>query len=198
MPTPQIENPKGAFGYPGGTLTTASHPNIQGPYGGMTRVFRNASTVAVIPRGAAVSWSTLSGLAGEVAVSTVIGDKSFCGIAVTSCGLNTDRTSVTTAAGLGALGTDYVTVQTEGPVYGALLTSGTVNGDLVQTVASTVAGAPFGGYLGPVLATAAGNYTVAGQAFSSGTTGTTGFLTTVGPRGVVWLRPSVVGSISTA
>lgn len=199
MPQPQLENPKGAFGHPGGTLTTGAQPSIQGPYGGEVHVFRNASTVQVIPRGAAVAWTTLSTLFGEVNISTVIGNRLFCGVAISSCGLNTDRTTVATAAGLGAIGTDYVQVQMSGPVYGALVTTGTTQGDILWMGNSTVAGSTGGGYLEPVAAThAAGLYAVAGIAGSSATTGTTGFLTTTGPRAVVWLRPSVTGPISTA
>lgn len=199
MPSyPQIDNPKGAFGYPGGGLTTASQADGQGGYAPKTRTVRNASTVQVVPIGASVVWSTLSSLTDEVAITTVIGSPLFAGVALTSAGLHTGRTTVTTAAGLGGIGTDYFTISQDDVFHGALLTSGTVAGDLVQTVASTVGGSTGGGYLGPVAATAAGNYGVAGIAFTSGTTGTTGFLTTSGPRGIVLIRPSIVGSISTA
>lgn len=197
MPVPQLQNPQGAFGYPGGFLTTGAQPNIIGPYQGEVRVYRNASTVSVIPRGAAVNISTLSSMGGEVDMSTLIGNPLFVGIAITSAGLNTARTTVTTAAGLGAIGSDQCMVQITGVVYGALLTTGVVPGDRVWTASSTVAGASTnGGYLTSTnaLSTAAGQSVIAGIALSSGTTGTTGYLTVTGPRGIVLLRPSFVNN----
>lgn len=196
MPSPQLDNPKGAFGYPG-AQSTATQADMQGVYAPKTEFVRNASTVSVIPQGAAVIFSTLSSLTNEVTMTTVIGSPLFRGVALTSAGLNTERTTVTTAAGLGGVGTDWLTIAVEGPVHGALLTSGVVAGDRVWVASSTVAGASTnGGYLTStnVLSTAAGTgvSVIAGIAFTSGTTGTTGFLTTSGPRGVVYLRPSFV------
>lgn len=196
MASPQVDNPKGAFGYPG-ALSTASHAIGQGVYGPKTEKVRNASTVSIIPRGAAVVFSTLSSLGNEVACTTVIGSNLFRGIALTSAGLNTERTSVSTAVGLGGFGSDWLEIAVEGPVHGALLTSGTVAGDRVWVSNSTVAGATTnGGYLGSTVAlsSAAGQSAIAGIALTSGTTGTTGFLTTAGPRGIVWLRPSWVNN----
>lgn len=194
----EISNPKGAFGYPGGELTTATHAEGQGGVGGAKiRAYRNASTAQVVPFGASVILSTLSSLGNEAAISTVIGSPLYLGVALTSAGLHTGRTTVATAAGLGGLGTDYFDVLEEGMFHGALLTSGTVPGDLIQLGGSTL-GSTGGGVLAPVTATAAGNYSVAGIALTSGTTGTTGFLTTAGPRGIVRIQKSIVGSISTA
>ena len=194
MPKPQIDNPLGAFGYPGGVLTTNAQPNITGPYPGDIHVYRNASTVSVIPRGAAVCFSTLGAFGTEVDMSTIIGNRLFAGIAISSAGLNTARTTVSTAAGLGGIGSDLVQVQVNGTVYGALLTSCVVPGDIVYPGSSTVAGASTnGGYLTSTnaLSTAAGFSGLAGVALTSGTTGTTGFLTTAGPRGIVKLRPAL-------
>lgn len=196
MASPQISNPLGAFGYTG-ALTTGTHADMQGVYALRTEKVRNASTVFTIPRGASVIFSTLSSLGTEVTITTVLGSNLFRGIAITSAGLNTDRTTVTTAAGLGAIGTDWCEIGIEGPVHGALLTSGTAPGDRVWISNSTVAGASTaGGYLGSTtpMSSAAGNSVIAGIALTSGTTGTTGFLTTAGPRGIVWLRPSFVNN----
>lgn len=206
MPTGgQIDNPKGAFGYTG-ALTTGVHAEMQGPYAARIAKFRNASTVSRIHPGCAVILSTLSSLGDQVTQTTVIGSPLFQGVAITSAGLNTDNTTVSTAIGLGGIGSDWCDVVVEGDVHGALLTSGTTPGDLLvvsnSTVgASTALGAlvsTAGGYLGVAPATAAGNYAIAGIALTSGTTGTTGFLTTAGVRGIVRLKPSIVGSISTA
>ncbi len=196
MASPTIDNPKGAFGYVG-ALTTGVHAAGQGVYGPKTEKVRNSSTVSIIPRGAAVIFSTLSSLGNEVAITTVLGSALFRGVALTSAGLNTERTTVATAAGLGAFGTDWCEIAIEGPVHGAFLTSGTAPGDSIWVSNSTVAGASTaGGYLGSTVAmsSAAGRSVVAGIALTSGTTGTTGFLTTAGPRGIVWLRPSFVNN----
>lgn len=196
MPGPgQIDNPKGAFGYPGGANTTAAQALMQGGYAVKIETVRNASTVSVIPRGAAVAFSTLSSVATEVACTTVIGSPLFRGVALTSAGLNTERTSVTTAVGLGEQGSDWCDIAIEGPVHGALLSSGVTAGETVWIGSSTVAGATTnGGYLTStnVLSSAAGRSAIAGIALTSATTGTTGFLTTTGPRGIVYLRPSFV------
>lgn len=193
--TPQLDNPKGAFGYTG-SQTTGVHADGQGVYFPTLENVRNASTVQVIPQGAAVIWSTLSSLGNEVAITTVISSPLFAGVALTSAGLNTERTSVTTAAGLGGQGSDWCQIVRGGLIHGALLTSGVTAGDRVWTASSTVAGSTGGGYLTSTnaLTTAAGQVGIAGIALSSGTTGTTGFLTTAGPRGIVRIDRSITNA----
>lgn len=187
-----LDNPKGAFGYTG-AHTTGVHADGQGVYAATLLNLRNASTAQVIPQGAAVIYSTLSSLANEISITTVIGSPLTVGVALTSAGLNTERTTVSTAAGLGPQGSDWCQVVTGGLIHGALVTSGVTAGDRVWTGNSTVAGSTGGGYLTSTsaLSTAAGFSGVAGIAFSSGTTGTTGFLTTVGPRAIVLIRPAL-------
>lgn len=193
MPWQQLDNPLGAFGYGGGAISTATMPPLGGDESQVI-VLRNASTVEVIPRGAAVIYSTLSSNMDWGTITTVAGSPLFAGVALTSAGLNTQLTTVTTAAGLGGIGTDFFQVQVRGRFFGALLTTGTVAGDMVGTVNSTVAGSTGGGYLGTIVSTqTAGNFFgVAGVAFTSGTTGTSGYLTATGPRGAVLLRPSII------
>lgn len=194
MPSPVIDNPRGAFGYVGAN-STASHALGQGVYFPRTERVRNASTVSIIPVGAAVCLSTLSSLGNEVTITTVIGSPLFRGIALTSAGLNTARTTVATAAGLGPFDSDWCDIAIEGIFHGALLTSGVVAGDQVWVGNSTVAGATTnGGYLTSTgtLSSAGGRSKIAGIALTSGTTGTTGFLTATGPRGIVKLEPSFV------
>jgi hypothetical protein len=179
-----LSNPFGALGYgssdgflPGGEANV--------------RTFRNSSTAQVIPRGAAVVWSTLGVQAQQVTITTVIGSPLFCGIAITSASLNTENTTV--SSNNRGPGSDICQVVVDGPVFGALVTSGTVPGDVLWTVNSTVAGSTGGGYLGPAASSiaAVAFVGVAGIAFSSGTTGTTGFLGTVGPRALVQVQKSI-------
>lgn len=189
MPYQQLDNPQGAFGYGGGSKSTATQ-SIQSDEARVI-VLRNASTVEVIPKGAAIVYSTLSSNADWGTITTVAGSPFFAGIALTSAGLNTDNTASTLA---GQIGSDYFQVATGGRIFGALLTSGTVPGDVVGTVNSTVAGSTGGGYLGTLASTqtAGSFFGIAGFAFTSGTTGTSGFLTATGPRGIVMLRPNLM------
>src|SRR5207237_791451 len=118
------------------------------------------------------------------------GSPLFLGVAVTSASTCTDPTIATSVQPQAT----WCRVAMNGLVPGALLTSGTVAGDFVGTVNSTVAGSTGGGYLGTIVSTqiAGAFFGVAGFAYSSGTTGATGFLTATGPRGTVFLRPQVI------
>lgn len=189
MPWQQLDNPLGAFGYGGGSLSTATTPQLGGDEAAVI-VLRNASTVQVIPRGAAVIYSTLSSNMDQATITTVAGSPLFAGVALTSAGLNTQNTGSTLA---GPAGSDFFQVMTRGRFFGALLTSGTVPGDPIGTVNSTVAGSTGGGYLGTIASTqtAGSFFGLAGVAFTSGTTGTSGYLTATGPRGAVLLRVSI-------
>lgn len=202
MPFTPLDNEHGAFGYAGGDSTGGVGVGVgYSPQGQEIHVYRNMSTVLPIRPGMPVTFSTLSTAGVGVVLSSVIGDKLFAGIALTSAGLNTDLTTVAGTTGLGAKGTDYCKVVTNGIFYGALLSSVAAAGDLVvnfNSTGTTASGTTYFGSLGVAPATAAGNYAVAGVCHTPATTGTTGYLTTVGPRGVVLIRPSLVASISTA
>lgn len=183
MPFQQIDNPKFAFGLnPKSPASNAGAPQVVG-------LFRNMSSTEVIAAGMAVILTTLSTDGLGVTITTAAGSPNFLGVALGAA--TTDSpTALSSAAPAGA----WVRVQTYGPISGALLTSGTVAGDFVGTVNSTVAGSTGGGYLGTIVSTqVAGNFFgVAGQAMTSGTTGTVAPLTATGPRGTVWLKPQVI------
>lgn len=181
-PFQQIENPKSAFG------DEIDHVGLLRGVPETCEV-HNMSSVQVIPLGAAVVWSTNSTDGTGVTITTVAGSPLFAGVAITSAstGQSTDLTSLAAQAA-------WCTIVVKGNVPGALLTSGTAPGDFLGTVNSTVAGSTGGGYLGPIVSTqvAGAFFGVAGIAFTSGTTGTTPYLTATGPRGFVKLNPQVI------
>lgn len=183
MPFKNIDNPKGAFGYnPNAPSADAGDPAV-------VALYRNMSSTEVIAAGMAVIFSTLSTDGLGVTITTVAGSPFFAGVALGAA--TTDApTSLSSAAPAGA----WVRVQRSGLISGALLTSGTVAGDMVGTVNSTVAGSTGGGYLGTIASTqtAGSFFGVAGMAFTSGTTGTTPPFTATGPRGTVRLNPQVI------
>jgi hypothetical protein len=183
MPFRQIDNPKFAFGYnPNSPSAEAGDPAV-------VALYRNMSSTEVISAGQAVIFSTLSTDGLGVTITTIAGSPMFAGVALGS-GTTDSPPTLTSQAAPGA----WVRVQTRGVLSGALLTSGTVAGDFVGTVNSTVAGSTGGGYLGTIASTqvAGAFYGVAGIAFSSGTTGTTPPFTATGPRGTVRLVPCVI------
>lgn len=198
MPFRQLDNPKGAF-YGGVNRSTAQPFGQSGEYGPEIQVFRNASTSITIQKGMPVVRSTLSSRGDLVAVPTTAQAASalFVGIALTSAGLNTSATTVSTAPGLGAEGSDWCQVAVRGVVHGALLSSAVTAGDVLVISASTgttASGTTGPGSLGaaPTTQGTAGYLGVAGIALSSGTTGSTGWLTTAGPRGIVDIQKSIV------
>lgn len=204
MPQPQIENAQGAFGY----LTTANTPPAGTLHGQVQRRFRNLSTARGIAKGAGVIFgfttSTASGVATLSTVdegvfcTTVIGHRLFAGVALTSCA------AATTGAPLGAPApsSEYVTIVTQGPVWALLDTGNTapIAGSPLTLSNTTVSGGStlgvgIGGVIGTmdtvlVTSAAAAVLGVAGFCIVPGTTGTTGQLTTVGNRGLMWVQPS--------
>lgn len=209
MPEAQIDNPQGAFGY----LTTVNTPPspLHNP---VVRRFRNLSTATGIPKGAVVvgGWSTstaagvatLSTVDEGCYVTTVVADPKTLGVTITSCAARSTGSTL----GAPAPSSEYVNVVTYGPVYGALLTTiatAPVAGDVLVTGSATLsggstAGFAFGGTLMAASSAALGASTVQfaigvlGYCITPGTTGTTGFLTTIGNRGAVWVNPSVTWS----
>lgn len=181
MPFQNIENPKSAFG------DEIDHLGIVRGIG-ETFAAHNMSSVETIPAGAAVIWSTNSTDGTGVTITTAAGSPLFAGIALTSAttGQSTDLTSNAAQA-------TWCVVLRRGRAAGVLLTTGTVPGDFVGTVNSTVAGSTGGGYLGTIASTqtAGSFFGVAGLALTSGTTGTAGYLTATGPRGFVVLEPNI-------
>lgn len=205
----QIDNPKGAFGY----LSTVNTP-LTPLHGQVTGLFRNMSTARGITAGAAVVFGTTSTLAGVADLSTVdegcyqpttefLGSPLFLGIALTSAA---PRTTGTTVSGANAPSSEYAMICLQGPVYGALLTTvatAPVAGSVLAISNTTISGAGTGataGFIGGILgvcdtvlitSAATNPVGVAGICLVPGTTGTTGFLTSVGNRGVVYVRPSI-------
>ena len=186
-PFKNIDDPKGAFGY------DPDHLGAEGRNPQVVGYFHNVSSTETITAGAAVILSSLSTDGTGVTITTLIASPLFIGVALTSMttGQSTDASSNAAPASWGR-------VQIAGPCPGALLTAATTPGDQIGTVNSTVAGSTGGGYLGVINTTAVAVSSfggLAGIAITSGTTGASGFLTTVGPRGIVYIRPSVyVGS----
>ena|SRR3990167_805661 len=205
MPTPQIENPQGAFGY----LTTVNTPPPGTLHGQTVQRWRNMSTARGIPRCAAViQGATTSTAAGVDALSTVdegvylttvIGSPLFLGVTLTSCAA---RTTGSTLNGP-APSSEYVQVVTAGPAWAMLTTVATapIAGSILTIANATVSGgstinAGFGGVLGVadtvlITSAAAALIGIAGWCIVPGTSGTTGQLSSVANRGLVWLRPSI-------
>lgn len=204
----QIDNPKGAFGY----LTTLNTP-LTPLHGQVTMVFRNMSTAFGIPAGAVVQGAFTTSTAAGVNdlstvdegcyVSTVIGNPHSIGVALTSAA---PRTTGTTVSGANAPSSEYCVVCVQGPVYGALLStvatapiagSYLIAGNATLSGGSTLVGAAGGTLVACDTVSIAGtslgrNIGIVGRCLVPGTTGTTGFLTTVGNRGVIWVSPSLV------
>jgi hypothetical protein len=174
-----LSNRKGAFGY-------EIQENVRGHQ--TIQAFHNMSSANAIPKGAAVVLSTNSTDGTGAIVTTVNASPLFVGVALTSASTG-QSTDLASNASSGA----WFLACVAGPVAGAFLTSGTVNGDVLGTTNSTV-GSAGGGYLGPLASTqVAGSYFgVAGFAHTSGTTGTTGYLTTTIVRGAVQVKAQLI------
>lgn len=214
----QIENPQGAFGYvttgstptPGEMhsqrVTRVRNLSTSNPIRIGDAVVWAASTVA--------GWgSTAGGVLTPTTVdegvfrTTVPAHPGFAGIAIGPpiAGSSINVAAVrTTASTLGVPGpsSEYCNIVTWGPVWANLTTgAGNAPGDVVTLSNSTVttaAGSSGGGLLEPattgVLTSAAGfqrMVSILGFLFTSGTTGTTGFLSPAIARGLLWLAPSV-------
>lgn len=179
MPHQQISNPRGAFDLPYGDGS-----DLRGSQ--TIEMFRNASSAVGIRPGDAVALSTAGSTDGKAVVpTTVSGDPLFVGVALTSAstGQSTRLTSL-------APSSEWCQVVTHGPaVYNGIL--GESIGDVVAVLQGTAAGSSRG-HLGAAATTqgTAGFIRVAGVVITSATTGTTGFLNTTFPRGVVYLQPS--------
>lgn len=209
---PQLENPKGAFGYP----TTGTQVRGQSQYHSPEiHVFRNASTARGIPFGAAVvlagstadAWgSTAAGVLtattvdDSVFISTVIGHPGVIGIALTTAAAR----STGTTFGVGpAPSSEYCQVMTKGTFYGGVVSSGATGNAPGRHVINSNDTAVEGGTMhgGVMTLFDAANATTAaginglvglvGFTLTSGTTGTTGYLTTVLNRATIWVNPSV-------
>jgi hypothetical protein len=182
----QIVNSKAAFGDP-------SDHMLGGRTYTETEEFFNASSVGSVKPGHAVVLSSNNKEGKGATATTVNMSGFFVGIAVTS---GTSCTDPTVATSLQPQGCWFRAV-TQGLVYGAFLTSGTVPGDVVGTTNSTVS-APLGGYLGTATSTntAGSFFGVAGWALTSGSTlAITGIdfpADASHPRGVVLLRPALI------
>jgi hypothetical protein len=179
-----IPNPKGAFGY--------SQTDGLNQTRGLTKYayVHNMSTVA-IPRYSAVCLSSLSQDGTGVIASTVIGSRLFLGVlqwGQTASDMSSQASTATTASSAVAPG-EWGVVAVEGPCIAAI-TTGAAPGDVLTNGNSTVGG---GNALQPhstaVPGTAGAIGSAAGWCLSTATTGTTGFLSTTQPRGVVYLRP---------
>lgn len=202
---PQLDNPQGAFGY----LTSVNTPPAGTLHGQKVQRFRNMSTAVGIPLGAAVVQAATTSTAAGVDVlstvdegcfvTTVIGDPRFIGVTITTCAARSTGSTL----GVPAPSSEYVDVVMEGPVWALLSTAATapVAGSVLTIAATTVSGgSTVGVSRGGTLITldtvsitsgAAAVIGVAGWCIVPGTTGTTGQLTTIGNRGLIWVRPSI-------
>lgn len=180
MPRQQIGNPRSAFNYDYGKDGLRGEQVLES--------FRNGSSAVAIRPGDAVCRSTAASTDGKaVVVSTVDGNPLFVGVALTSAstGQSTQLSSNTPTS-------VWCQVVVQGPaIYNGIL--GETIGDVVAVLQGTVAGSSRG-HLGAAATTqgTAGYIRVAGTVLTSATTGTTGFLSTSIPKGVVDLQPSFV------
>lgn len=205
MPEAQLTNPQGAFGY----LNTSSTPPAGTLHSQKIARFRNLSTARGIAVGAGVVFGFTSSTASGVATlstvdegvfcTTVIGHRLFAGVAITSAAA---RTTGSTLGGP-APSSEYCNIVMEGPVWALLDTGNTapVAGAPLILSNTTVSGGStvgvgIGGVIGTcdtVLVTSAANAVlgIVGACIVPGTTGTTGQLTTIGNRGLIWVSRSM-------
>lgn len=180
MAESQIVNSKKAFGYEPGEGANQQHNEIS------VQVFRNMSTV-VIPAFSPVCLSSLAPDGTGVVASTVIGSAKFVGVAQEA--MSSVASTAITATSLAAQGT-WGRVCVYGPTIAAVSTGAAI-GDVLTNGNSTLGGGnALQTYTTLVPAVAGALSGAAGFALTSATTGTTGFLSTVQPRAMVYLRPS--------